>query len=150
MHKQKYVVGVYDSEGENAAFRQYNLTFAQYLTATAGQHFDPPIEFDMVPLNLYQLANQAKDEKIDFFFGTAAVFSCMAAELNAQALSTIVNRREARGHVYDLDVYGGVIFTLATNEGIQTIKDLKGKTIGAGGITMNGGTLTTLLLRSHL
>lgn len=57
----------------------------------------------------------------------------MAAELNAQALSTIINRREARGHTYELDVYGGVIFTLATNERINTIDDIAGKTIGAGG-----------------
>jgi len=142
LHKKKYNIGVYVSEGDDAAFRQYNLTFAQYLTATAGQRFDPPIQFDMVPVNLFSLADSAKNEEVDFFFSTAAVFSCMAAELGAQALSTIVNRREARGHEYELDVYGGVIFTLATNERINTIGDIKGKTIGAGGITMNGGGQT--------
>ena len=146
LHKQKYTVGIYTNEGEEAAFLQYNLTYAKYLTATAGQHFDPPIEFDLMPVNLYTLANKAKNEEVDFFFGTAAVFSCMAAELKAQALTTIINRREARGHVYELDVYGGVIFTLANNEGVNTIEDLKGKTTGAGGITMNGGKLKNLFM----
>lgn len=60
----------------------------------------------------------------------------MAAERKAQSLVTIVNRREARGHVYDLDVYGGVIFTLATNERVNEIQDLREKTIGLGGITV--------------
>uniref|UniRef100_A0A7S3LHW5 guanylate cyclase n=1 Tax=Amphora coffeiformis TaxID=265554 RepID=A0A7S3LHW5_9STRA len=139
IHKSVYRVGVYTSEGEEEAFQQYKKTFEQYLAVTTGTRFDPPLRFEMVPVNLSSLANMAKKEEIDFFFGTAAVFSCMAAELNAQALVTIIHRREARGHIYDLDVYGGVIFTLATNEHINTIDDLKGKTIGAGGITMNGG-----------
>jgi len=142
MHKSVYRVGVYINEVEGEAFERYENTFEHYLTATAGAHFDPPLKFETVPVNLYSLANMAKKGDVDFFYGTAATFSCMAAELKAQALVTIINRREARGHIYDLDVYGGVIFTLATNERINTIEDLKGKTIGAGGITMNGGGQT--------
>lgn len=72
LHKKKYIVGVYDNEGETAAFQQYNLTFAKYLTETAGQKFHPPVEFDMVPVNLDSLTNMAKAEQVDFFFGTAA------------------------------------------------------------------------------
>ena len=49
-----------------------------------------------------------------------------------------INRREARGHVYELDKYGGVMFTLASNDRVNTIEDFKDKTIGAGGITMMG------------
>ena len=115
----------------------YNVTYAQYLTATAGQRFDPPIKFDIVPVNLETLSKKGLQEEVDFFFSSSAVFSCMASEQGAQALTTIINRREARGHTYDLDTYGGVIFTLATNDEINTMADLKGKTIGSGGITVS-------------
>ena len=109
VHKEKYLVGVYSNEGENSVFRLYNQTFATYLTATAGKRFNPPIEFEVVPVNLNSLMLRAEAEEVDFFFGTAAVFSCMATEYKAQALATIINKREARGHFYELDVYGGVM-----------------------------------------
>ena len=79
--------------------------------------------------------NKAAAEEVDFFFSSSAVQSCMATEHQAQALVTIINRREARGHTYELDKYGGVMFTLAGNDRVNTIQDLKDKTIGAGDIT---------------
>lgn len=137
VHKPRYTVGIYSSESDEVVYRMYNVTYAQYLTATAGRRFDPPIEFDIVPVNLDTLSKKALKEEVDFFFSSSAVFSCMASEQGAQALTTIINRREARGHVYDLDMYGGVIFTLATNNRVNTLADLKGVTIGAGGITVS-------------
>eukprot|EP00977_Amphora_coffeiformis_P000932 scaffold200_cov173-Amphora_coffeaeformis.AAC.4 len=141
-HKPIYRIGIYTSETDETAFRNYNVTYEQYLTATAGQRFDPPIKFEMVPVNLETLSQKASKEEVDFFFSSSAVFSCMASEQGAQALTTIINRREARGHAYDLDTYGGVIFTLATNDEVNTLEDLRGKSIGAGGITMMGGGQT--------
>lgn len=139
IHKIKYLVGVYSSQGDEAVYRLYNKTFATYLTATAGKRFNPPVGFEVVPVNLNSLMDKAKNEKVDFFFATPAVFSCMATEYKAQGLATIINKREARGHAYELDVYGGVMFTLAGNDRVNSIDDFKGKTIGAGGITMMGG-----------
>lgn len=139
IHKQKYTVGVYSSEGEEQVFRVYGKTFAEYLTATAGRRFDPPIQFDITAVSLTELAQKGEKETVDFMFGSSAVSSCMIAEQFAEPLVTIVNRRRARGHTYELDVYGGVIFTLANNTRVNTIEDLKGKTIGAGGITAMGG-----------
>ena len=137
IHKPIYRIGIYTSESDESAFRFYNVTYAQYLTATAGRRFDPPIKFEMVPVNLESLSQKASKEEVDFFFASSAVFSCMASEQEAEALTTIVNRREARGHAYDLDTYGGVIFTLATNDRVNTLADLRDKTIGAGGITVS-------------
>lgn len=139
IHKRKYVVGVFNSEGVDLAFRQYNTTFAQYLTATAGQKFNPPIEFDMIPLILTEFMDMAEKEDVDFTFASSAVSSCMATEHKAQPLVTIINRRICRGREYDLDLYGGVMFTLANRDDINSMRDFKDKTIGAGGITMMGG-----------
>lgn len=130
------------SEGDDVVYRMYNKTFAQYLTATAGKHFDPPIEFDIVPVSLTSLMDLDTSEKVDFGFSSSSVFSCMASEHQAEALTTVISRREARGHVYELDMYGGVMFTLASNDAVNSISDFKGKTIGAGGITILGGGQT--------
>lgn len=133
-HKNKYRVGVFNSDGGDAVtFQYYNLTFSQYLTATAGQAFDPPIQFDMVPVTLTDLMEGAVSENIDFMFASSAVSSCMATEHEVQPLVTIINRRETRGHAFDLDLYGGVIFTLAGNDRVNTIEDIKDKVIGSGG-----------------
>ena len=142
IHKPKYVVGVYSSEGDQVVFDLYGTVFKDYLTATAGQKFDPPIEFDLVPVTLTTLMNMADDKTVDFFFSSSAIMSCMATEQKSQPLVTIVNRRESRGHSYDLDLYGGVMFTLASNKDINSVEDFKGKTIGAGGITAMGGGQT--------
>ena len=139
IHKPKYTVGVYSTEGEEQVFRVYGQTFAQYLTATAGLRFDPPVQFDLFPVSLTELAQKGEREKVDFMFGSAAVSSCMCAEQSAEPLVTIIHRRQARGHTYELDVYGGVIFTLANNTRVNTVEDLKDKTIGAGAITSMGG-----------
>lgn len=132
-------MGVYSSEGDEVAYAFYNTTFAQYLTATAGRTFDPPIEFDMIPGTLTALMDMADSEDIDFTFASSGVSSCAATEHDAQPLVTIINRREVQGHEYDLDQYGGVIFTLATNDQVNSIQDLKDRTIGTGSITAMGG-----------
>jgi ABC-type phosphate/phosphonate transport system substrate-binding protein len=142
IHKPKYTLGVYSSEGDAEVFRLYNTTFAQYLTLAAGQRFDPPIQFDVVPVTLTKLMDLEETEEADFGFSSSAVFSCMASERKAEALTTIVNKREARGHIHELDMYGGVIFTRADNDRVNSIEDLKGKTIGAGGITAMGAGQT--------
>lgn len=133
MHKPKYRVGVYNSEGDELAYEYYNLTFVDYLTATAGRKFDPPIQFEMVPVTMSDLMNMAETEEVDFMFASSAVSSCMATEHEAQPLVTIINRRESRGHLYDLDQYGGVIFTLADNDEVNVLEDIKDRTVGSGG-----------------
>ncbi|CAB9525926.1 protein kinase TNNI3K (Partial), partial [Seminavis robusta] len=142
LHKPVYRVGVYASEGDQAAFDLYGKLFSEYLTETAGIRFDPPIRFELVPVSLSQLMEQAQEEEVDFLFGSSAVFSCMATEYQAQALVTIINRRESRGHSYDLDLYGGVMFVKKDNHQVNTIQDFIGRTIGAGSITAMGGGQT--------
>jgi hypothetical protein len=63
-------------------------------------------------------------------------------EVGAQPLVTIISRLEARGHTYELDVFGGVMATRADNDEINSIYDLKDKIIGAGDINqIMGGQL---------
>jgi hypothetical protein len=131
IHVPKYRIAVYAIRGFRSAFAEYNLTFSEYLTVTAGRRFDPPIEFEMVPYDF----DAVYEEEVDFFYANPAVYSCIGVEVGAQPLATTISRLDVRGHEYDLDVYGGVIFTQADNDEINGVRDLKDKIIGAGAIS---------------
>ena len=64
-HKRKYRLGVHAIRGEEAAYKEYNQVFSDYLTATAGQRFDPPIEFEMVPVSFQGLFDAVAKEEIE-------------------------------------------------------------------------------------
>jgi ABC-type nitrate/sulfonate/bicarbonate transport system substrate-binding protein len=55
----------------------------------------------------------------------------MGVELGTQGLATSIASRSVRGRVFDLDVFGGVMFTTNEHEDINTVADLKDKVIGA-------------------
>ncbi|CAB9502908.1 activated protein kinase catalytic subunit alpha-1 [Seminavis robusta] len=133
--KTHYKVGVHAIRGVDAAYEEYNKTFGEYLTATAGNRFDPPITFEMVPVTFQELFDKVATEDIDFFYANPGIFSCVGTEVGAQPIATIVSRLEVRGHEYELDVFGGVIFTRADNDDINTIQDLQDKIIGAGAMS---------------
>lgn len=56
------------SLGFDEAYLEYNQTFSEYLTVTAGQRFDPPIGFEMVPVNIQGLFDSVQEESIDFIY----------------------------------------------------------------------------------
>lgn len=122
--------------GFEAAYQEYNKTFAEYLTSTAGKRYDPPITFEMVPVNFQGLFDAVEEEAVDLFYANPGIYSCVGVEDGAQPLATVVSRLTVRGHTYDLDVVGGVMFTRADNDEITGVTSLADKVIGAGGISM--------------
>lgn len=135
-HSPVYHVAVHAIRGVDAAYQEYNTTFADYLTATAGKRFDPPIEFRMRPVDFQELFDAVEKEEVDFFYANPGIYSCVGVEQGAQPLATIVSRLGVRGHVYDLDVFGGVMFARADNDEVTSISDLRDKIVGAGAISM--------------
>ena len=125
VHKPKYRGALHAVRGFDAAMNDYNMTFAAYLTETAGKRFDPPIEFEMAPATMEQIYHGVEEETVDFFYSDPGLYSCVGVEHGAQPLATVISRLEARGHSYDLDVYGGVIFAKVDNDDISTILDLQ-------------------------
>ena len=103
---QVYNVGVHATHSFEASFSEYNETFAEYLTATAGQRFDPPIRFQMIPYTFDGIFEHALDHsELDFMFSAPSVYSCVGIEVGASALGTIITHEEVRDKVWDLDVY---------------------------------------------
>lgn len=141
-HQPVYHVGVHSVHSYEATFQEYNVTFSEYLTATAGQRFDPPIRFDMVPYSFDDFFDAIDNEELDFMFTSPSVYSCVGIEVGASALGTIITHEEIRDKIFDLDVFAGVMLTRADNHEIETVQDLKDKIIGAGDISqLMGGQL---------
>ena len=76
-HKEKYRVGVHAIRGLEAAMLYYNTTFQEYLTATAGRRFDPPIRFELVPFLFNELFEAVEAQTVDFFYANPGSYSCL-------------------------------------------------------------------------
>jgi len=106
------LIGVQDSRGNEDCYR---MTFAQFLTASAGRRFDPPIEFETVHLSGSEIYDYVESGELDFVYANPGVYTCIGVEHGAEILATTVRHHKVRGHDMDLDWYGGVIFTNAQN-----------------------------------
>ena len=133
--KQVYTVGVLAIRGVDAAYNEFNTTFNQYLTATAGQSFDLPIQFEMKPLNFLSLFSDTADRNVDFIYVNPSAYSCIESEYEAYSLVSQVSKRNIGGNIYNLKKFGGVIATHVNNTDINTIIDLKDKIIAAASIS---------------
>ena len=140
-HKEVYRIGVLAIRGVEAAFKAYNSTFADYLTQTAGQRFDPPISFEMIDLNWQTMYEMTEANDIDFTFVNSAAATCLTAQYSTQSLATIVGSTTKDGKRYNMSKFGGLIITRADNEQIERIEDLEGKIIGAASISGFGSGL---------
>ena len=135
LRKNVYTVGVLAIRGFEAAHDEFNTTFADYLTATAGKRFDPPIQFKMKPLNFLTLFSDSEARLVDFIYVNPSAFSCIESEYGARSLTSQISRRVIEGRTYHLKRFGGVIVTRADRDDISTIFDLKDKVIAAASIS---------------
>lgn len=142
IHKSVYSVGVHAVRGLEEAFTETNKVFAEFLSATAGQKFDPPITFEVTPYYFDGIFTAIESKEMDFLYANPGIYSCIGTQVGATALATVVKGLEVRGRTFALDVYGGVIATRRENDDINTIADLKDKIIGAGAIVdLMGGQM---------
>ena len=136
IHKPIYRVGYLAIEGVELGMQQYGKTFEDYLSATAGKHFDPPILFQFVPVAAQPtLMTMIEEQEVDFVYSPVAFVSCLSTAFDAQPILTTVVRSMSRGKTYELDVLAGVMFVHRDNHDIETIQDFKGKIVAAEEIT---------------
>jgi hypothetical protein len=148
-HKPVYQVGVLAIRGFEAAYNEFNRTFVDYLTATVGQRYDPPISFELKPLNFISLFADTETANVDFIYVNPSAFSCIESEFTAHSLVSQVSRRNIQGNIYDLKKFGGVIAARADNPEIQSILDLKDKVIAAASISGLGSGQMQFLEMTH-
>ena len=89
IRKDKYVIGKHTEHDEETYVYNHELIFQEYLTATAGQKFDPPIKFELIPVNLEQVVGSVETQEVDFFYANPGFFSCVGTEVGAIALNTV-------------------------------------------------------------
>ena len=97
VHKPVYHVDVDSVKGDDATIAAYNLTFAKYLSETAGKRFNPPITFVMAPRTDEDLLEDAENEAVDFLFSNPGIYSCIGVEYGAHPLVTKVTRATVHG-----------------------------------------------------
>eukprot|EP00977_Amphora_coffeiformis_P013940 scaffold3806_cov169-Amphora_coffeaeformis.AAC.16 len=134
-HKTLYRVGVLAIRGFEAAQDEFNKTFTDYLTLTAGQQFDPPISFQIKPLNFNLLFSDVEEAVVDFIYVNPSGFSCIESEYTARSLVSQISRRNVGGETFALKKFGGVIATRWDRDDINSLQDLKNKIIAAASIS---------------
>jgi len=130
-----YKIGVLAIRGFEAAYNEFNRTFSDYLTETAGKRFDPPVRFELKPLNFILLFSDVEAVNVDFIYVNPSAFSCIESEHGANSLVSQISRRVVGGQVYSLTRFGGVIFTRADRDDIQTLEDVREKIAAAASIS---------------
>jgi len=134
-HKSTYKVGVLAIRGFDNAYKEFNHTFSDYLTATVGPRFDPPIQFLMEPLNFTTLFSYTESKEIDLIYVNPSAYSCIESEYGAQSLVSQISKRAIGGEIYHLAKFGGVIITRDNADDINTIEDIKGKITACASIS---------------
>jgi len=134
-HQRVYKVGVLAIRGFEAAYNEFNQTFGDYLTATAGQRFDPPVKFELKPLDFMSLFTDTAGGLVDFVYANPSAFSCIESEFTAHSLVSQVSRRNINGNIHLLNKFGGVIFARNDRDDIRTIEDIRDKIVAAASIS---------------
>ena len=133
-----YQVGVLAIRGFPAAYAEFNATFSTYLTLAAGQAFDPPIAFQLRPLNFISLFGDVQIEPtpaVDFIYVNPSAYACIESEFSAHSLVSQISKRKVGGNTYDLTKFGGVIAVRSDRTDIQTLADIRGKIVAAASIS---------------
>jgi hypothetical protein len=89
VHKDKYIVGLVPTKKAEETVVAATIVFQDYLTATAGQMFDPPIEFELVLYDFDGALLAVENHDIDFLYANSAVYSCVGTQIGATALVTV-------------------------------------------------------------
>ncbi|WP_457575948.1 phosphate/phosphite/phosphonate ABC transporter substrate-binding protein [Desulfomarina sp.] len=118
---ETYKIGVLAKNGPVKALKKWKST-GEYLTEKlAGK------SFEIIPLSFDAVNGAIQSGAVDFFLVNSSMYVTAKVRYGASAIATMINSRQGQ----PLQSFGGVIFTLAENEDINSLVDLKGKTFMA-------------------
>lgn len=148
-----YRVGVLAIRGFPAAYEEFNATFSEYLTATAGARLsdrgDRAVRFELKPLNFRLLFTDVASRVVDLIYVNPSAYSCIESEYGAYSLTSQISLRRVSGAEFRLTQFGGVVFARANDDRVSTVTDLKDKTIAAASISgLGSGQMQFRLLQN--
>ena len=114
---ENYKIGVLAKNGPIKALQMWKATGDYLSTKLTGQ------TFAVIPLGFEEVSPAIKEGKVDFFLVNSSMFVTAQVKFGATAIATMVNARQGQ----PLNHFGGVIITSDSNDGINTLGDLKGK-----------------------
>lgn len=113
-------IGVLAKNGPAKALKKWAAT-GEYLTTKIGQ----PVE--IIPLDFDKILPALKAGAVDFFLVNSSMFVTAKIKYGATPIATMINSRQGKA----LKSFGGVVFTSAYNDKINSFADLKGKKFAA-------------------
>ncbi|MEL6578957.1 MAG: PhnD/SsuA/transferrin family substrate-binding protein [Cyanobacteria bacterium J06621_12] len=122
-------VGVLSKEDPKRTIAKWQPTI-DYLSESI-----PGYTFEIVTAGFEQMREVAKNGEVDFFVVNSGMYVEFEADYGANRIATLKNRR--LGNPYT--EFGGLIITKADNNEINTLKDLKNKSVMAVSATSFGG-----------
>ncbi len=109
-------IGVLAKNGPAKVLKKWTAT-GEYLSTKLGQ------KVEIVPLDFDKVNPAIESNAVDFFLVNSSMFVTAKVKYGASAIATMINSRQGQA----LKSFGGVIFTTAYNDNINTLADLKGK-----------------------
>jgi diguanylate cyclase (GGDEF)-like protein len=100
----------------------------------------PEYEITLVPLPFEAVDAAVRDATVDFVVVNPAIYVNLEVRHNVTRIATLINHVAGR----TADRFGGVFFTLAERSDISTLKDIRGKKVGATARFSLGGWLMGL------
>ncbi len=114
-------IGVLAKNGPAKALKRWKPT-GEYLTARLEGK-----TVEIVPLGFEKVFPAIEGNEVDFFLVNSSMFVTAKVKYGAEAILTMINSRQGKA----LKSFGGVIFTTAYNDAINSLADIKGKTFMA-------------------
>ncbi len=122
-------IGVLARRGSEACLQEWSAT-AQYLSEGI-----PGTSFTILPLSFQEIATAVNDARVDFIIANPYVY----VELqNLYGVSRMATLKRLTPHG-DTPLFGGIIFCLTDRRNINSLKDLKGRSVAAVDETSFGG-----------
>ncbi len=113
-------IGVLAKNGPAKVMKKWAAT-GEYLSRKLGK------TVTIVPLDFDKVNPAIEANEVDFFLINSSMFVTAKVKYGATAIATMINSRQGQA----MEVFGGVIFTTAYNDSINSLDDLKGKTFMA-------------------
>ncbi len=122
-------IGVLSHRGDSATKRAWAPT-AEYLGAALRDH-----RFQIEPLDFAEIDGAVATGRVDFVLANPGIYVNLEVRHRVSRIATMRNRVGDR----ETNLFGGVIFTRSARTDIQTLEDLRGRTLMAVDPTSLGG-----------
>ncbi|WP_245621647.1 PhnD/SsuA/transferrin family substrate-binding protein [Sedimenticola selenatireducens] len=122
-------IGVLSHRGNQVTYDTWSPT-AIYLSRVVPGH-----DFEIIPLDFAEVDPAVKFGQVDFILANPGIYVNLEVRYRISRIATLNNLAGTNAN----NVFGGVIFTRSDRSDINTLDDLKGKSLMAVDVTSLGG-----------